>query len=117
MNPNEQVIASLVEMGNTRESVIRALEISNNDPDAAFNILNEEIDDICEDDDDSEEKEIEERYKLVFLVRTDLGMGVGKIAAQVGHATLGAYKQSSANILAKWEETGQAKIVLQVNSL
>lgn len=30
---------------------------------------------------------------MVFLVRMDLKMGLGKIAAQVGHATLRAYKQ------------------------
>ena len=29
--------------------------------------------------------------KMVFLVRVDLNMGVGKIAAQVGHAVLDAY--------------------------
>ena len=32
-----------------------------------------------------------ERTKLVCLVRRDLGMGVGKVAAQVSHASLGAY--------------------------
>lgn len=30
---------------------------------------------------------------MIFLVRTDLKMGLGKIAAQVAHATLKAYKQ------------------------
>ena len=30
---------------------------------------------------------------MMFLVRMDLKMGLGKIAAQVGHATLRAYKQ------------------------
>ena len=34
----------------------------------------------------------EEPHKLVLCVRTDLRMQKGKIAAQVGHATLGAYK-------------------------
>ena len=29
--------------------------------------------------------------KMVFLVRVDLNMCVGKIAAQVGHAVLAAY--------------------------
>ena len=33
---------------------------------------------------------------MVFLVRMDLKMGLGKIAAQVGHATLKAYKQMEA---------------------
>lgn len=31
---------------------------------------------------------------MVLLVRTDLKMGAGKVAAQVGHATLGAYKRA-----------------------
>ena len=35
--------------------------------------------------------------KQVFCVRTDLGMTKGKIGAQVGHATLGAY-----NTTKKW---------------
>ena len=30
---------------------------------------------------------------MVFLVRMDLKMGLGKMAAQVGHATIGAYKR------------------------
>ena len=29
-----------------------------------------------------------ESYKAVFVVRNDLDMGVGKIAAQVGHAAI-----------------------------
>jgi len=62
-------------------------------------------------------------YKMVLIVRQDLGMGVGKIAAQVGHAVLGAYqtivesedvKQQEA--LFNWEENGQAKIVLKIKS-
>ena len=35
-------------------------------------------------------------YKMVIVVRKDLGMGVGKIAAQVGHAVLGCYKLACA---------------------
>lgn len=31
------------------------------------------------------------------MARTDLKMGTGKIAAQVGHAVLGAYKQAIEN--------------------
>ena len=36
-----------------------------------------------------------EEHKLVLVVRTDLGMGKGKIAAQCGHATLACYKRAS----------------------
>eukprot|EP00828_Plagiopyla_frontata_P011202 TRINITY_DN1616_c0_g1_i4.p2 TRINITY_DN1616_c0_g1~~TRINITY_DN1616_c0_g1_i4.p2 ORF type:complete len:208 (-),score=59.80 TRINITY_DN1616_c0_g1_i4:87-710(-) len=59
----------------------------------------------------------------VILVRMDLKMGVGKIAAQTGHAVLGAYKESinqgdqyAVNVT-NWECQGQPKIVLKVNSL
>lgn len=31
----------------------------------------------------------DDEYKLVVLVRNDIKMGKGKIAAQVGHATVG----------------------------
>eukprot|EP00828_Plagiopyla_frontata_P011203 TRINITY_DN1616_c0_g1_i6.p2 TRINITY_DN1616_c0_g1~~TRINITY_DN1616_c0_g1_i6.p2 ORF type:complete len:196 (-),score=57.57 TRINITY_DN1616_c0_g1_i6:87-674(-) len=63
------------------------------------------------------------QYKMVILVRMDLKMGVGKIAAQTGHAVLGAYKESinqgdqyAVNVT-NWECQGQPKIVLKVNSL
>lgn len=35
-----------------------------------------------------------EEHKLVLVVRTDLGMGKGKIAAQCGHASLACYKRA-----------------------
>lgn len=61
---------------------------------------------------------------MIFLVRMDLKMGLGKIAAQVAHATLKAYKQmvEKANYndldfvaLEDWKEVGQKKIVVKVN--
>ena len=60
--------------------------------------------------------------KLVCLVRADLGMSAGKIAAQVGHAVLGgvrvvANKPGGQDSLRKWEEHGEAIIVLQVKDL
>ena len=55
-------------------------------------------------------------WKMVFVVNTELHMGVGKIAAQVGHATLGLYKQAKSenlsNDLTQWETNGATKIVL-----
>ena len=35
-----------------------------------------------------------EQYKMIILVRKDLNMSIGKTAAQVAHASLGAYKKS-----------------------
>ncbi|KAK7978193.1 hypothetical protein PG996_004241 [Apiospora saccharicola] len=65
-----------------------------------------------------------EECKLVLVVRTDLGMTKGKIAAQASHATLACFKTLSrfpagspqAQLLKKWERAGQAKIAVQVKS-
>lgn len=66
-----------------------------------------------------------EECKLVLVVRTDLGMTKGKIAAQCSHATLACYKTLSraaakkgpnspeAKLLSRWERLGQAKIAVQ----
>ncbi|KAG1757879.1 peptidyl-tRNA hydrolase PTH2-domain-containing protein [Suillus lakei] len=55
--------------------------------------------------------------KLVLVVRTDLKMTTGKIAAQ--HATLACYKALSRTnpaLVQHWERTGQAKIALKGSS-
>ncbi|KAH9964463.1 peptidyl-tRNA hydrolase [Russula dissimulans] len=57
--------------------------------------------------------------KLVLVVRTDLNMSPGKIAAQCGHATLACYKtlvKKNPKLVRHWEVTGQAKIALKVSS-
>ncbi|KAJ5669452.1 peptidyl-tRNA hydrolase 2 [Penicillium macrosclerotiorum] len=66
-------------------------------------------------------KDNDEEVKLVLVVRTDLGMTKGKIAAQCSHATLACYKyliahSSDSPILRRWERGGQAKIALQIKS-
>jgi len=56
--------------------------------------------------------------KLAIIVRKDLGMSTGKVATQVGHASVMAYKMSSATHEGlQWYEEGQKKIILKVNSL
>ncbi len=60
-----------------------------------------------------------EECKLVLVVRTDLGMTKGKIAAQCSHATLVCYKalkKENSPVLARWERLGQAKVSVQVKS-
>jgi peptidyl-tRNA hydrolase, PTH2 family len=57
--------------------------------------------------------------KQVIVVRTDLGMGKGKIAAQVGHAcVLGAehVRKSNSDWFNQWW-MGQEKVVVKVESL
>ena len=62
-----------------------------------------------------------DRYKMVLLVRRDLKMGTGKIAAQCCHAAIGIYEklQTSqfANLRNSWDASGQAKVALRVESL
>lgn len=55
--------------------------------------------------------------KLVLVVRSDLKMGKGKVAAQCSHATLKAYKQTqkkNSRLLRAWERNGQPKVVLKI---
>ncbi|MCL5018017.1 MAG: peptidyl-tRNA hydrolase Pth2 [Candidatus Parvarchaeota archaeon] len=59
----------------------------------------------------------ERDIKQVILIRKDLGMGVGKIAAQASHASLGSYMETAEKfpkIASKWIEEGQTKIVLKL---
>ncbi|GBG81763.1 hypothetical protein CBR_g33941 [Chara braunii] len=58
-------------------------------------------------------------FKLVLVVRMDLKMGKGKIAAQCSHATLGIYKKlqrKAPTALRKWEYSGQRKVVLKIDT-
>lgn len=60
-----------------------------------------------------------EDCKMVLVVRNDLGMGKGKVAAQCAHAAVACYEYATSyNPLAlkKWRKQGQAKITLQCNS-
>ncbi|MDA4120984.1 MAG: peptidyl-tRNA hydrolase Pth2 [Thaumarchaeota archaeon] len=57
--------------------------------------------------------------KQAIVVRTDLKMGKGKIAAQVAHASLSAAEEASTRRTQwyeEWKEQGQAKVVLKVKS-
>ncbi|MBI5553222.1 MAG: peptidyl-tRNA hydrolase [Candidatus Diapherotrites archaeon] len=56
-------------------------------------------------------------FKQVLVVRTDLEMGKGKIAAQCAHASLAAYQktiQKEPEWVRGWEASGSAKVVLKV---
>ena len=54
--------------------------------------------------------------KQVIVARTDLGMGRGKIAAQVAHASLGAAEEAMrkrAEWYEEWKREGQVKVVVK----
>ncbi|OQR85960.1 peptidyl-tRNA hydrolase [Achlya hypogyna] len=75
--------------------------------------------DSSDDEGDEEETLKWEPHKMVLVVRNDLKMGKGKIAAQCGHATLGAYKRAvkrTPQALECWEALGQAKVALKVET-
>ena len=55
--------------------------------------------------------------KQVIIVRTDLKMGKGKVAAQCCHGSIGSYKKASPDKIKKWENEAYAKVVLKVKTL
>ncbi|MXR51283.1 peptidyl-tRNA hydrolase [Halovenus sp. WSH3] len=54
--------------------------------------------------------------KQAIVARADLGMGEGKLAAQVAHASLQAYEEADGAAQREWKGDGQKKIVLRADS-
>ncbi|MFC1733382.1 peptidyl-tRNA hydrolase Pth2 [candidate division KSB1 bacterium] len=61
------------------------------------------------------------KFKQVILVREDLKLPKGKMAAQVAHASVSAVFESQEtgkkDLVKKWRDTGMMKIVLRVKDL
>jgi len=151
--PKEELVDVLLGMGISRNAAERALLNTNNssaDLAAAWlfdnpglsnseDPLSEEeikkctaslinVEESSEEDDDEIElpEGYDGPYKMVFVINTELKMGVGKIAAQVAHASLGLYRvlidkemQESKELgpLTQWEEyDGSRKIALKGES-
>lgn len=53
-------------------------------------------------------------YKQVILVRRDLKLPKGKLAAQCAHASVEAVLKSDSEVVKKWRKEGMAKIVIKV---
>lgn len=51
--------------------------------------------------------------KQAIVARTDIGMGTGKLAAQVAHASLSAYEDADDRTRKRWKGEGQKKVVLK----
>ncbi|KAF5301158.1 hypothetical protein FQA39_LY10836 [Lamprigera yunnana] len=84
-----------------RNPNLGVLADSDDDEDTAEGLINPEI-----------------SYKMIFVVNTSLNMGIGKIAAQVAHASLGLYKtlveyETMERALDKWTNEGEKKVVLK----
>ncbi|WP_267642406.1 peptidyl-tRNA hydrolase Pth2 [Haloarchaeobius amylolyticus] len=54
--------------------------------------------------------------KQAIVARTDIGMGKGKLAAQVAHASLSAYEDAGRKARNEWKGSGQKKVVLKASS-
>ncbi len=54
--------------------------------------------------------------KQAIVARRDLGMGEGKLAAQVAHASLSAYEDAGRRARTEWKGSGQKKVVLGADS-
>ena len=54
--------------------------------------------------------------KQTIVARTDIGMGTGKLAAQVAHASLSAYEDADRRTQTEWKGSGQTKVVLKGDS-
>ncbi|KAK0079797.1 hypothetical protein PV325_000816 [Microctonus aethiopoides] len=61
----------------------------------------------------------DDEYKMVLVIRNDLKMGKGKIAAQCAHAAVANYKSARKypKLLAAWEDCGQKKIAVKVDNV
>lgn len=60
----------------------------------------------------------DEEIKQAIIVRSDLEMSRGKIAAQVAHASLMSYfraEKADKAVAKEWLDTGEKKIVLKVS--
>lgn len=56
------------------------------------------------------------RMKQVMVMREDLGMSPGKLAAQTAHASLLAYDKADKDHIDEWKRSGITKIVLGIAS-
>jgi len=59
------------------------------------------------------------KYKQVIVMRADLGMSKGKIAAQAGHAAVSAVEEARRHCRDWWKawlQEGQCKIAVKVDS-
>jgi PTH2 family peptidyl-tRNA hydrolase len=62
------------------------------------------------------EQEDPNEYKQVIIVRDELKMPKGKLAAQVSHAALDAALRTDRDVLNEWHEKGGKKVVLKVET-
>ncbi len=62
-------------------------------------------------------KPVKFEYKQCIIVRVDLHLSQGKLAAQAAHAAVSAYDKAKRSIGDSWKAEGQKKVILAVDSL
>ncbi|KFD50883.1 hypothetical protein M513_08196 [Trichuris suis] len=121
-----QLVKDVINLGYSNELALYALERVN------FQSVNDAVNWILDNpgyqlaslaltsssDEEDNSPEMFNLYKMVFVVNSELRMGVGKIAAQVGHGALGLYQllerqPEHYESLGYWCLQGQPKIVLK----
>lgn len=55
-------------------------------------------------------------YKQMIVVRTDLKMTKGKLAAQCSHAAVSVIEKVDKKVLSIWKSEGQKKVVVKVKN-
>lgn len=55
-------------------------------------------------------------YKQVLIIRNDLKLPKGKLAAQIAHASVDAYTKAESIVSRSWFLEGQKKIVVKVQT-
>ena len=118
-NEQEAKLAELIDMGFDATLARQAL-LQTNDIEEAMNLIL-----IMQESETFDLKSITKEsmevmpYKMVIVVRTDLKMKSGKVAAQVGHGVLAAYKlavRQCPQEVENWERIGQMKAVVRCDS-
>ena len=55
-------------------------------------------------------------YKQIIIIRQDLKLPKGKMAAQAAHASVKAVLNSDKKVIQEWNDEGMAKIVLKTEN-
>ncbi|EFP10987.1 hypothetical protein CRE_31042 [Caenorhabditis remanei] len=131
---NNEYLAHLLDLGFDEYTAQLSLQRTNNAgvEQAVAWIVERSNESDFDDDSSSSDNETEEgmgavqsiggrTHKMVLVANMSLKMGTGKLAAQVGHATLGVYRQAmnseaGQNAIAAWSRHGQVKIVVKGQS-
>ena len=115
-SPEEMLVIALLGMGFDDVAARKAVKVPGvTNVETAINwILSQpEGDEVSSDEDDDSNFE---PMKLIIVVRTDLKMTPGKVAAQACHACLGAYRLSIPKTVQDWTNQGESTICLSVDS-